>query len=100
MIEELVNNIHSVFPDRLGLILSLKDSFGDDLGIIASCLLEYRKLSKGKCFGIPAGVPHAYIHGECLEIMKSSDNVVRMGLTNKFKDFSTLINIIKNNPQI
>jgi len=38
--------------------------------------------------------PHAYLFGECLECMSRSDNVVRAGLTTKFKDVSTLCNML------
>lgn len=34
--------------------------------------------------------PHAYISGDLIESMVSSDNVVRGGLTPKFKDTKTL----------
>lgn len=34
--------------------------------------------------------PHAYISGNCIECMANSDNVVRAGLTPKYKDVKTL----------
>ena len=39
--------------------------------------------------------PHAYIHGDIMEAMVSSDNVVRGGLTPKFKDTKTLVELLK-----
>lgn len=40
-----------------------------------------------------ANEPHAYIKGNCIECMANSDNVIRAGFTNKFKDVHTLINV-------
>ena len=38
--------------------------------------------------------PHAYISGDLVEAMVSSDNVVRGGLTPKFKDTQTLVEML------
>lgn len=59
-----------------------------------SFFLDYKKIGKGKCYYIDAGVPHAYIHGECLEIMKNSDNVCRLGLTPKLKDIKVIQDVL------
>jgi mannose-6-phosphate isomerase len=58
--------------------------------------LKYKKLPAGECYAIEAGLPHAYLRGTCLEIMKNSDNVVRLGLTPKLKDITTLLEIIQD----
>jgi mannose-6-phosphate isomerase len=58
--------------------------------------LRYKKLPAGECHAIEAGLPHAYLRGTCLELMKNSDNVVRLGLTPKLKDITTLLEIIKD----
>ena len=59
-----------------------------------SCLLKYKKLGPGECYAIEAGVPHAYLKGSCMEIMKNSDNVIRLGLTPKLKDIPTMLEIM------
>lgn len=38
-----------------------------------------------------AGVPHAYMEGQCVELMANSDNVLRAGLTNKHIDVPELM---------
>ena len=43
---------------------------------------------------ISAGIPHAYISGNIIECMANSDNVVRVGLTEKFKDIPALLEIM------
>ena len=47
---------------------------------------------------IEANVPHAYISGDCVEIMATSDNVIRAGLTPKFKDVELLLKIMSEKP--
>ena len=40
------------------------------------------------------GEPHAYISGDLVECMANSDNVVRGGLTPKYKDTETLYQML------
>ena len=42
-----------------------------------------------------ADEPHAYIKGDCIECMANSDNVVRLGLTPKFRDTDTLLSMLE-----
>jgi mannose-6-phosphate isomerase len=42
-----------------------------------------------------AGVPHAYLEGQNVEIMANSDNVLRGGLTNKHIDVKELMKHIR-----
>jgi mannose-6-phosphate isomerase len=49
----------------------------------------------GESFVCYPDEPHAYIQGELMEAMVNSDNVVRGGLTPKFKDTNTLLNMVK-----
>ena len=57
--------------------------YADDAGALITPLLDYLALSKGEAVFLPAGVPHSYIRGIGVEVMTSSDNVVRLGLTSK-----------------
>ena len=54
-----------------------------DGGALVSLLLAYLRLEAGQAVYVPAGVPHSYIRGIGLEVMTSSDNVIRLGLTGK-----------------
>ncbi|MCB0324955.1 MAG: mannose-6-phosphate isomerase, class I [Bdellovibrionales bacterium] len=60
--------------------------YPNDVGLLFFYLLQLRKLDVGDVLETPAGVPHAYLHGECLEVMAPSDNVARCGLTPKHID--------------
>lgn len=57
--------------------------YANDAGALITPLLAYLALSKGEAVFLPAGVPHSYIRGIGVEVMTSSDNVVRLGLTSK-----------------
>lgn len=57
--------------------------YPDDRGALLTPLLAYLRLESGQAVFVPAGVPHSYIRGIGLEVMSSSDNVIRLGLTQK-----------------
>jgi len=72
-------------------------NYGVDVGLISLILFNHINLKKGGAIFTPAGIPHAYLKGNIVECMANSDNVVRAGLTNKFKDISTLTKILEIN---
>lgn len=54
-----------------------------DAGVPATVLLDFLTLDPGDAVYVPAGIPHSYVRGIGLEVMTSSDNVLRLGLTGK-----------------
>jgi mannose-6-phosphate isomerase len=48
----------------------------------------------GEAVFIGPNCPHAYLDGDLVECMASSDNVIRAGLTPKFKDTTTLLQTV------
>jgi mannose-6-phosphate isomerase len=68
--------------------------YGCDIGLLSFYFFNYLELKENQAIYTGSGIPHAYIKGNIIECMANSDNVVRAGLTNKFKDVETLINII------
>ncbi|KAL8531995.1 hypothetical protein ACS0TY_008557 [Phlomoides rotata] len=80
--------------DKEELVLRLEKEYPGDVGVIASFLLNYVKLNSGEALYLGANEPHAYIHGECVECMATSDNVVRAGLTPKKLDVQTLCSML------
>jgi mannose-6-phosphate isomerase len=75
--------------EKLFLELSAKNS-NDDIGLLVVFFLQMVHLKKGEAIFTGAGIPHAYIKGDIVECMANSDNVVRAGLTSKFKDIDAL----------
>jgi mannose-6-phosphate isomerase len=84
--------------DRLSyrekLFLDMSAKYPGDVGLLAIFFLKLHNLGKGQAMFIPAGVPHAYLKGNIVECMASSDNVIRGGLTPKFKDIPALLDVV------
>lgn len=68
-----------------------KDYSNIDKGIFSIYFLNLIKLNKGEAIFQAAGIPHAYLEGQNVELMANSDNVLRAGLTNKHIDIEALI---------
>lgn len=66
-----------------------------DRGLLFCFLLELRRLEPGQALFLPAGVPHAYLHGAGLEVMAASDNVLRAGLTPKHVAPEALLDVVR-----
>lgn len=86
-------------------IISTMDnaSGGYDRGIFSIYLLNIVHLKRGDGIFQGAGMPHAYLEGQNIELMSNSDNVLRAGLTNKHVDVPELIrntNFVPTYPQI
>ena len=54
-----------------------------DPGLIVALLMNRLTIEPGRSAFIGPGLIHAHLHGLCLEVMASSDNVFRAGLTTK-----------------
>ncbi|SRR5579871_1309690 len=62
-----------------------------DRGIFSIYLFNLVKLKIGDAVFQDAGLPHAYLEGQNVEIMANSDNVLRGGLTPKHIDVNELL---------
>ena len=62
-----------------------------DRGIFSIYFFNLLNLKKGEALFQDAGLPHAYLEGYNVEIMASSDNVLRGGLTSKHIDTVELL---------
>ncbi|CAG9862507.1 unnamed protein product [Phyllotreta striolata] len=76
------------------VIERLNNDFPNDNGILMVYLLNYIKMNPSESIFLGANEVHAYLYGDCVEIMASSDNVVRAGLTSKFVDVDTLCSMV------
>ncbi|CAJ1844113.1 unnamed protein product [Sphenostylis stenocarpa] len=80
--------------DKEQLVLRLEMQYPADVGVIAAFFLNLVKLKPGEALFLGANEPHAYLYGECIECMATSDNVVRAGLTPKLRDVQTLCSML------
>ncbi|WP_243400986.1 MULTISPECIES: mannose-6-phosphate isomerase, class I [Isoptericola] len=72
-------------------VLALADQHPGDPGALASLLLNRVTLDPGEALFLPPGEVHAYLSGLAVEVMASSDNVLRAGLTTKRIDTAALL---------
>lgn len=79
------------------LVTRLHGQFGADYGLFVLFLLNFVTLQPGEALFLQADDIHAYVSGDIIECMASSDNVVRAGFTPKFKDVDTLVNMLTYN---
>ncbi|KAJ4960447.1 hypothetical protein NE237_020357 [Protea cynaroides] len=80
--------------DKEQLVLKLEKQYPADIGVMSAFFLNYVKLNPGEALYLGANEPHAYISGEFIECMATSDNVVRAGLTPKYRDVQTLCSML------
>ncbi|CAC5413183.1 manA [Mytilus coruscus] len=84
-------NVQFYMPD---IIHKLNTEYPGDVGIFAIYFLNIIDLQPGEAIFIDANIPHAYIYGDCLECMACSHNVIRAGLTFKYRDVNTFCNTV------
>jgi mannose-6-phosphate isomerase len=73
---------------------SLAETYPGDPGVVISLMCNHLKLAPGEAVFLPAGNLHAYLSGAGVEVMASSDNVLRGGLTHKHVDLAALIEVL------
>lgn len=75
-------------------IVELIDRYPGDPGTLVALLLRIVELHPGEAIHLPAGNLHAYLAGTGVEVMASSDNVLRGGLTPKHVDVDALLDVV------
>jgi mannose-6-phosphate isomerase len=76
----------------------LADHYPGDPGVAISLLLHTVTLRPGEALYLPAGNIHAYLDGLGIELLASSDNVLRGGLTPKHIDVPELLTVLDFRP--
>lgn len=69
--------------------------YGNDPGLLVTLLLQRYELRPLQALALDAGNLHAYLEGVAIEIMASSDNVLRGGLTPKHVDVAQLLAVLR-----
>lgn len=70
-------------PSEVAAYTTVAAEYPGDQGALLAVFLQPIALAPGESIYIPAGIPHSYIAGTGIEVMTSSDNVLRLGLTPK-----------------
>ena len=76
-------------------MIRLYQTYPMDIGVLSPIFLNLICLQPGEALFLPSGVLHAYLEGTGIELMASSDNVLRGGLTTKHIDVDELLKILK-----
>ena len=72
----------------------LAAAYPGDPGVVISLMCNHLKLAPGEAVFLPAGNLHAYLSGAGIEVMASSDNVLRGGMTGKHVDLAALMEVL------
>jgi mannose-6-phosphate isomerase len=83
------------FADACAWTPRLAALYPGDPGVVTALLLRLVRLSPGQALYLPAGNMHAYLHGVGVEVMASSDNVLRGGLTPKHVNLPELLEVLR-----
>lgn len=76
----------------------LASEYPGDVGVVVALLLNLVELVPGQALFLDAGNLHAYLEGTGIELMASSDNVLRGGLTPKHVDVDGLAEVLRFAP--
>lgn len=77
----------------------IREAFPGDASALIALLMNHVVLHRGEALYVRAGVLHAYLEGLGIEVMASSDNVLRGGLTVKHIDVDELMRILTVAPE-
>lgn len=83
---------------EMRVVAELGEQFPGDPGVLAPLLMNYERLSPGQVVYTGPGTLHAYLRGLAVEVMASSDNVVRAALTHKHVDAEAVLEITDFTP--
>jgi len=86
------------FARELAWGARIGELYPGDVGVVSALLLNLVRLAPGEAIYLPAGNLHAYLGGTGVEIMASSDNVLRGGLTPKHVDVPELLRVLDFSP--
>ncbi|CAN5214702.1 mannose-6-phosphate isomerase, class I [soil metagenome] len=100
-VRELVDRVVKISranPDEFPTAVLLADAYPGDPGILISQMLNRVSLKRGEVLYLAAGNIHSYLKGIGVELMTSSDNVLRGGLTPKHIDVTELLDVVDFTP--
>jgi mannose-6-phosphate isomerase len=98
-----IRETENLLSDRISLMKNFAAEYPADAAVLSPLYLNIITIKKGQAVYIPDGILHAYIHGFGIELMASSDNVLRGGLTPKHINIVELMKIVRftaYNPKI
>jgi len=90
-----INEAENLSSEQVRLMKEFTEEYPSDAAVLSPLYLNIITLKKGQAVYIPAGILHSYVRGFGIELMASSDNVLRGGLTPKHINIVELMKILK-----
>ncbi|MTD27009.1 mannose-6-phosphate isomerase, class I [Erwinia sorbitola] len=91
-LQRLADSAQKLYGDDLArFIQKLYQHYPNDTGVLAPLFLNCVTLQPGEAMFLHPGTLHAYVQGTAIEVMASSDNVLRAGLTGKKINLTELV---------
>lgn len=81
------------------IALQAIEAYPLDPGVLSPYLLQVVHLAVGEGIYLKAGVVHAYVRGNGIELMNNSDTILRAGLTDKHMDIDELVRVMDTSYQ-
>ena len=75
---------------------SIAAEFPADAGVLVCVMMQHSVLAPGETIGVSAGIIHSYVRGLGVEVMTSSDNVLRLGLTSKAVNVDDALSAVRD----
>lgn len=94
-VEVLIEVAHDASGEDAETVNEIGSFYPGDPGVAAALLLNRVHLKPGEAAFLDAGLVHAYLSGIGVEVMASSDNVLRGGLTPKHIDVGELQRVVR-----
>lgn len=89
-----ITNVPAHVVDAIDTARHVASTFPGDPGAVLALLLNHIVLAPGEALAVPAGTVHAYLSGVGVEVMASSDNVLRGGCTAKHVDAGEFLSVV------
>lgn len=93
-----IGRLISMLPSALVQDLGQEAVACQDPALVVAALMQRVRLYPGEAVHVPPGTVHAYLGGVGVEVMTTSDNVLRLGLTSKPKAIGAALRIAGVDP--
>ncbi|KAF9235793.1 RmlC-like cupin domain-containing protein [Melanogaster broomeanus] len=99
-VEQKLHALIDRYQEKMkALILRLHEMYPGDHGIFCAFLVNYYVLNEGDALSVAEGEPHAYISGDIIECMATSDNTIPAAFTpQEDKDIENFLSGVQVSP--
>ncbi len=91
--KKILKNLNLIDSFRGYWFNEIYNIYGVDVGLLVFLGMNILKLKPGEVVYTNSQEVHAYLKGDCIELMTNSDNVIRAGLTTKYIDKEEMLRV-------